>query len=182
MYKILVVCTANRCRSPMGEVLLHAALERRGISAIVRSAGFHESGIAADPYSRAAVTQRGLSLDSHRSSAMVRAVAEGADLILCMAAEHVQQVVATDPGAWSKTFTLREFVSRSETRRPEPDMSLPAWIVRLHDGRVARDLLRTGKGLDIADPIGQNRQRFERCCAEIESLCESAADLIALAN
>jgi hypothetical protein len=48
--RILVVCTANRCRSPVAEVLLWKALVVEGVPAVVRSAGFLEPGVPVDEF------------------------------------------------------------------------------------------------------------------------------------
>ena len=41
---VLLLCTANQCRSPMAEVLLRHHLAAAGIEATVSSAGLYEGG------------------------------------------------------------------------------------------------------------------------------------------
>ena len=47
--RVLVLCTANVCRSPVTAMLLDRALLNRGIDAVVESAGFLPGGEPACP-------------------------------------------------------------------------------------------------------------------------------------
>jgi Low molecular weight phosphotyrosine protein phosphatase len=44
---VLVVCTANVCRSPISAIMLDRVLLDRGLDAVVESAGFYEAGMPA---------------------------------------------------------------------------------------------------------------------------------------
>jgi protein-tyrosine phosphatase len=112
--RILVVCTGNICRSPMGEGLLREAIARdpnlrvRGIE--VRSAGIH--GWDAAPASALAVEvmrERGVEISGHRSQPMSEGLAAWADLILTMTAEQRGWILGAFPAADGKVMRLAEY-------------------------------------------------------------------------
>src|SRR5439155_17823810 len=64
---ILVVCTANRCRSPLAAALLRDEISRRGVAARVDSSGLLEAGHPATEETLDAASALGLDLEDHRS-------------------------------------------------------------------------------------------------------------------
>lgn len=91
---VVVVCTGNICRSPMGEAFLRAHLEDRGVTGIeVRSAGTHaQVGRGAMPDARAAVDKIRGDASDHVATMLDIGLAEEAGLILCAAHEHRDQI------------------------------------------------------------------------------------------
>ncbi len=92
---VLVVCSGNTCRSPMGSRLLARALARRVetvpgyLAPPVRSAGtFANHGAPASRGALEALAAMGLELDDHRSEPLAPALLERCDLVLCMTASH----------------------------------------------------------------------------------------------
>jgi len=87
---VVVVCTGNICRSPMGEAFLRAHLADRGVTDIeVSSAGTHaQTGRGAMPEARAAVDQIRGDASSHVAAPLDIGLAQEAGLILCAAHEH----------------------------------------------------------------------------------------------
>jgi protein-tyrosine phosphatase len=78
---IVIVCTANICRSPMGQGLL-AALQP-GLE--VSSAGLHAvDGLPPDPVAVAMLHEQGIEIAGHRSRRLSIATVAQADLILTM--------------------------------------------------------------------------------------------------
>ena len=65
---ILLVCTANLCRSPMAEGALRSMLARRGIRADIDSAGTHDYGEGLKPCSIAIETARRHGYDISRQT------------------------------------------------------------------------------------------------------------------
>ena len=61
---------------------------------------------------------------------------DGADLVLTMTREHLRHVVAMDPSAWPRTFTLKEFVRRAQSVAPATAGAggFPRWLDRAGDG------------------------------------------------
>jgi len=88
--RVLVVCTGNICRSPMGEVFLRQHLESRGASHVsVSSAGTHaQAGRAAMQAAVRAVASIRGDLTGHASRPLDIGLARDADLILCASREH----------------------------------------------------------------------------------------------
>ncbi|MCA9190245.1 MAG: Sua5/YciO/YrdC/YwlC family protein [Planctomycetales bacterium] len=102
---VLLVCTGNTCRSPMAEVLMRHALERRFGTAnfSVVSAGLSAfPGGAASPEAIAVMAQRNLNLRSHQSKSITERVVKFADLILTMTNSHRRAIVERMPDTVSR--------------------------------------------------------------------------------
>jgi protein-tyrosine phosphatase len=173
---ILVVCTANQCRSPMAEVLLQRRLRN---ATVVSAAALGRSGIAASEGAVRAMATFGLDLTSHRSRGLDDAEVVDADLVIGMARMHVREVVVRVPAALSKTFTLKEIVRLGEEHGPRRDgVDLGGWLASLWPSRRPSDLLGDDPADDIADPIGQRQGRYDACALELDDLVQR---LVALA-
>jgi len=176
--RILTLCTANQCRSPMVEVLLERALAARGVDAGVRSAGSMRGGVPASPGSVRAMARRGLVLDAHLSHQQTPSDVADADLVLCMARSHAREAVVAHPAAWSRTFTLKELVRRGEsTGARRPGQTLADWLAVLGEGRQRASLLSEDPADDVADPMGQPDRAYEATAEELEDLVERAVAL-----
>lgn len=103
-YRVTVVCHGNICRSPMGEVLLSAAVRRNQDLAqrvVVGSAGVsaEESGNPIDRRARKALAAAGITDDpaigqvvaNHRAS-RVRDEELASGLVLCMTTSQVREL------------------------------------------------------------------------------------------
>jgi protein-tyrosine phosphatase len=170
--RILIVCTANQCRSPIAEGLLRAELATRGIEASVDSAGLMPGGMPATTTALEVLAGRGIDLAAHRSRTLGDADVDlgGADLVLAMERRHAQEAALLVPDAKARTFTLVDLVRRAEAadaRRPEED--LRAWARRLAAGRTTSDFVGFGDD-SIADPIGQPRATYETTAALLDDL------------
>ena len=86
--RVLMVCTANICRSPMAESVLRAKLEQAGLAGqvAVDSAGTQGflRGSLADPRAVAQAAKRGYRLEGIRSRPVVAADFTRFDLLLAM--------------------------------------------------------------------------------------------------
>lgn len=176
--EIVLVCTANQCRSPMAGALLRRSLSARGADARVTTAGFRSGGVPAPEAARRVMARRGLSLDEHRSRRLDASTLARADLVVTMERRHVQEVAALDGGAWERTFTCTELVARAEqvgARRPEQD--LRSWVQGLSLGRRPAELLASGGPEDVPDPVGRSTRHFEAVAAQLEELVERLAAL-----
>ena len=178
---LLVLCTANQCRSPMAEVLLRRHLERAGVEATVSSAGLHEGGMPATEHGVATMAGRGLDLSAHRSRRFDDAMVRDADLVVAMARMHVREAAVIVPDALRKTFTLKELVQGAAIVGPRgPGVPFAEWLDRIADTRTPGALLGVGHNdqLDIADPVGLGREDYE---ATAELLDLLIAQLVGLA-
>src|SRR5919106_3228735 len=88
--KVLFVCTANVCRSPMAEAIFNALAEERGLAWRAESAG-----VAAlvdediTPNARTALEEVGIYANEHRARQVGEEMLEEADLVLGMGPRHV---------------------------------------------------------------------------------------------
>jgi protein-tyrosine phosphatase len=176
---VLVVCTANICRSPMGEAFLRASLAERSSSLTVTSAGFLEDGRRVDPLSAQAATSFGMDISAHRSARMSMEQLEAATVILCMTTEHRRKVVGFRTAFYAKTFTFQEFVRRSMELDPALRIhGLAHWLPLLHGDRTGRELLSDDAGISVADPYGQGASAHAVTATLLHDLCREVAELI----
>jgi protein-tyrosine phosphatase len=166
---LLVVCTANVCRSAVAERMLARELAGRrdvdGHEWIVRSAGTADLRAPMDRNTIAAAAAIGLDLGDHRARHLTKEIlaTDGADLVLTMTREHLRHVVGMDPSAWPRTFTLKEFARRADAIRPAAVESggVAEWLERVRADRRAADLMRPDPSDDIADPYGAPRREHD---------------------
>jgi protein-tyrosine phosphatase len=122
MKQVLVVCSANICRSPMVAGLLTQRLDTWGFGGevLVRSAGtYADPGHSAWGLVRELLSARGIDLSRHRSQAVSSEMVSVADLILVMEEGHRQSIFYLAPRALRKVFLLSELAGESE---PLPDV------------------------------------------------------------
>lgn len=164
-FAILVVCTANICRSPLAELLLASRLDLRRFE--VASAGVR--GWQSQPMDAAVQTQAvrlGLDPEPFRSRPLRAEHVAVADLVLTATREHRAGVLDLDPTALRRTFTLREF----------------ARLAPLLDGAELEDLTRAaaasralaGPDVDVPDPYRADQSMHRR----VAELIDEATDVI----
>lgn len=99
-YSVLMVCTANICRSPIAAGLLSQALNKAGIAKQVRvdSAGTHAlKGQCPDARGQKVARSMGAELKSMRARQFTQTDFEIHDLILCMDRKHHSALVEKCP-------------------------------------------------------------------------------------
>lgn len=169
---ILVVCTGNICRSPIAEGILRDELQRRlGDDAPeVISAGVSGwDGSPATPEAVVAANERGTDISGHVARRLSRRDVDRADLILCMAAEHREEVLRAVPRASERTFTLKELVRLLETRPAESGADL-TWTERVRAANQLRVSGFRGNPNDegISDPLGLPLESYRAVAWEID--------------
>src|SRR5690606_31899724 len=139
---VILVCTGNTCRSPMGEMLMKkivaeklgcpiAELEQRGI--VITSAGVAATpGCAASIEAVEVLQEQGLDISKHESQPLTDKLVRHADMILTMTSGHRNAILRRWPEASSRTFTLRV------------------------------------DGGDINDPIGGPKDLYRQCADQVE--------------
>jgi protein-tyrosine phosphatase len=181
MTSILVVCTGNICRSPIAEGFLRNALQRRfgDAAPAVSSAGTSGlEGSDAMPESVQAAYELGVDISGHRGRRLTAGMAEGSDLLLCMASNHSDMLTFEfDLGA--RAFTLKELVRLLESMPAVDAGGGPEGLVARvaeaqaarahHDGPASRDN-------DIADPLGQPIEAYRAIAWEIETWMNRLVD------
>lgn len=177
---ILTVCTGNMCRSPAAEALLSAALARRDVPAHVHSAGTRATLGPAAPEVVQLVEAHGASLDGFRSRQLTAEMVREADLVLCMAREHLREAVLASPESFERTFTLKEFVRRAAAVGVRsPEVPVREWLASVHGDREVAGLLGNDPVDDIVDPIGRRFDVFRDVVDEVATLVGDVTWLVA---
>lgn len=163
--RILVVCTANICRSVMAEAFLGSEARRRGLPAEVSSAGFLRNGEPASDAVTTVMGERGLDVTAHRSRITTPKILAAADLVVTMERRHGRDIGAMGRGCGVFTMTC----AARHLAAVDPAETDP--VNRLHRADAARvdgDLLGTGPD-EIDDPFGRsllvNRMTADRIAA-----------------
>ena len=105
---VLVICTANICRSPFGAYLLEDQLAATGLEPVdVRSAG--TEGMVGAQACPALWTETGTPIPAdHRARQVTTDMVAEADLVITLATDHRGYLAALAPESRNKTFTLAE--------------------------------------------------------------------------
>jgi protein-tyrosine-phosphatase len=122
MPTILIVCTANICRSPMAMVLLEKKIAEEQVpgSWTVRSAGtWGRDGHSASKHGSDLMTTWGMDLTNHSSRVVNREILSEADLILTMEGGHKEALRAEFVDLANRVYMLSEMVGYpAEIRDP----------------------------------------------------------------
>ncbi|MBN4044410.1 protein tyrosine phosphatase [Klebsiella michiganensis] len=112
---ILVVCTGNICRSPMGERFLRQLLPTKTIDSAGTGALI---GHAADESAIKIASLHGLSLEGHIAQQFTSVLSRKYDLILVMEKYHIEQIGRIAPEARGKTMLFGQWLGQREI--PDP--------------------------------------------------------------
>lgn len=112
MKRVLFICTANICRSPMAAGIFNALAEEQGLEASAESAGVSALvGEPAAPYAHRVTGELGINIDGHRARQVNQASLEDADLVLTMTSVH-RDLLHREFGSHSgKVYTLPEYAA-----------------------------------------------------------------------
>jgi protein-tyrosine phosphatase len=175
---IVVLCTANLCRSPMAAALLARRLAVLGVTVPVRSAGMIGTGDPPNPKVVSVMARYGIEIAPHRSRVARAADLVDASLVLAMARDSLRYAVTTEPGGWPRTFTLKEVVRRGKEIGPRlPDEAFADWLSRVHAGRERASLLGDSPEDDVADPAGGSLRGYADTASLLDRLVTELADL-----
>ncbi|HDH1455159.1 protein-tyrosine-phosphatase [Klebsiella quasipneumoniae] len=112
---ILVVCTGNICRSPIGERFLRRALPNKKIDSAGTGALID---IEADASAIRVAEKYGLSLEGHRGRQFTASLGRQYDLILVMEKSHLEQVGKIAPEVRGKTMLFGHWLNQRDI--PDP--------------------------------------------------------------
>lgn len=140
-HHILMICTANICRSPVAEALLRQRLSATGLSDWqVSSAGtWAEDGRAASHYSALLMAEKGQDLNQHRSRVVTGALLNEVDLVLCMESGHAEALRMEFPGDARKIYLLSEMSGHRYSIRDPYGGSLDEYRQMVRDVTAAID-------------------------------------------
>ena len=153
MFRILVVCTANICRSPATAAFLRVEVTEVVADGVVQvdSAGVAAvAGVSACDLSSALVTQAvasrhtggadpGTLLVDHRARGVTPALVQDADLVLALERFHRAELARLAATTRPKTFTLRQAAALSGVvGAPLAGQELPAGAPPMPHDAVAR--------------------------------------------
>ena len=176
MNAILLLCTANVCRSVMAQALLSARLGARGLPVPVSSAGLLAGGGRPPAEVITVMAARGLDVASHRSRTVTTADLAAAGLVIGLAREHARHAATLLPEVWPRVFTLRELVRRGgQAGARSSGEPLASWLARAADGRQRRDLLGSDPADDVPDPYGGPPQAYQETASLLDDLTRGLA-------
>lgn len=142
-FTIVVVCTANICRSPIAERLLRHSLDndawrlQRDVPIVVRSAGTRATDRPLPADTVGELVRLGLSTAQHTPVLLDASVLADADLVLGLTREHRRSIVRVAPRMATRSFTLVEYARIMNFIRTERATSIPPY-----DALAAGDFLR----------------------------------------
>ena len=176
MTGILLLCTANVCRSVMAQAMLSARLAARGVAVPVASAGLLGGGRPPPPEVVSVMAARGIDVAGHRSRIVTADDLAAADLILGLAREHVRHAAVLRPEAWPRAFTIRELLRRGrQAGARAPGEPLGHWLTRAADGRRRADLLGSHPADDVADPVGGPLRGYQATAVLLDRLTATSS-------
>ncbi|MFC2026311.1 low molecular weight protein arginine phosphatase, partial [Chloroflexota bacterium] len=109
MHSVLIVCTANICRSPMAMGLLLDKLNQKRDQWRVESAGVWAiDGLPAAEKTLFVLSERGIDIRNHRSRLITPEIIQKFNLILVMESNHKEALRLGFPELSSQIFLLTE--------------------------------------------------------------------------
>ncbi|WP_375499418.1 low molecular weight phosphatase family protein [uncultured Jatrophihabitans sp.] len=165
-FTVLLVCTANRYRSPVAEHLLRAELAARA-DWVIGSAGTQaREGEELDSRVAALVGVPSGDAGSWRSRRLTAQLVEQADLVLTAEEAHRQVVVQMWPRALHHTFALLSFARLAAQLPNESVASGHALIEAVNQARTHTQPPQAGAD-DIVDPVRHLRRKLPACAGQI---------------
>ncbi|MDH2424142.1 hypothetical protein [Sphaerisporangium sp. TRM90804] len=181
-FRVLFVCTANVCRSPMAERLARLMLGA-GSPVVTRSAGVSAlPGSPMTPDAARALARVGADPVGFCSRQLTATLVREADLVLTATRAHRAYAVGLHPPAAAATFTIAEFGALAA--------AVSGVWVALHRTPVARarvltDGVRALRGLipvdqpDLSDPYGGSSRLYRATLRRIDAAIAAPMRLVA---
>jgi protein-tyrosine phosphatase len=113
-----------------------------------------------------AARQLGVDISRHAARRLTDPMIAGTNLLLCMAAEHREEIEERVPDARDRTFTLKE-LTRLLERDPAP--ARPGRVARAARAREEGALSATDRfDLDVVDPLGMPLETYLAIAHELD--------------
>ncbi len=179
--RVLIVCTANQCRSPMAEFLLRRALGDRGLHWQVSSAGTRaRPGLQMYRDTQKVLGSYGIGVGDWYSRRVEPWMLDTSDLVLTATREHRSAIVAARPDVLGRTFPILQFVRLAGAARRAgrwtPADADPASLLTAVRA-VQGDIQVPPQDTDLGDPFGHRYRRFRLCADTIEHAIEELLEL-----
>lgn len=185
-FRVLFVCHANICRSPMAERLAELVFRRQfgphEGSIAFASAGTHaRPGQAMHPHSARVLHECGADDTGFASRTATTELISAAGLVLTASRIERAHCASLAPASVRRIMTLREFsrlaaaVDATELATPDPvGLRLRELI---DQALLARARVRAASAADdeLADPVNGPLEAFEECAAQIRVMLETIA-------
>lgn len=122
LFRVLMVCSGNTCRSPLAELALRAVLPAELAEWLdVASCGTGAAdGLPASDGARRLARAEGLSLEEHRSRRLSRPLIDEANLVLAMEPAHLDAVLHLDPSRAADVHLLTAYAAGASAREGAP--------------------------------------------------------------
>jgi protein-tyrosine-phosphatase len=174
--RVLFVCTANRCRSPIAEALLRQRLPSR-TRVEVMSAGLLPGGGRVPQDGLQRIRRFGIDLSGHVSRQVTPADVEAADLVLTMTRVQVRYFLERGEDNLAKCFTFKDFVRRGEVLHGL--RSLPELSRAVADGRGMSGIAGNSADDDVMDPMGRSGRVWTSVVRDLADLADRLALVLA---
>lgn len=116
MHSVLIICTANQCRSPMAMGILKSKVEQLPGEWTIESAGtWAAEGAPANQKTQQVMAELGLDIKDHRSRIITRGMLSSFNLILVMEPGHKESLQIEFPEVASRVYLLSEMVGLTFT-------------------------------------------------------------------
>ncbi len=175
MLQVLVICTANICRSPVGAQLIRDRAAGRSLAIDVDSAGFLEVGRPADPTMVSMARTRGVDVSTHRSQVVDETMVRRADVTVTMERRHARELVVLAPDVGHRVHTLLGLTDAGRTVPGHENLEL--WLRAVAEQRSAGDLMGDRGPDHIPDPYSRAKRHYRVC---LDTLDTAVADLVEL--
>ncbi|MEV0157275.1 low molecular weight phosphatase family protein [Micromonospora sp. NPDC050686] len=167
--RVLFVCHANLCRSPMAEYLAARLMEKLPVE--VSSVGTAAlEGRPMHPFAANVAAETGSDPNTFRSRRLSPRHLAEAGLVLTASRRHRSICVSLAPRALHRTFTVFQFARLAEEADRPVDVAaglLPA-VVRAAARVRGRLQPAAPEDDDIIDPVRGTPEDFRRCARQIE--------------
>ena len=167
---VLLVCTANLCRSPLAEHLARAGLAGCD-DVVVSSAGLVATeGTAMDPLAAVELRRRGLDPSAFRTRRLTADLVGTAHLVHVASRRQRAAVAELDPQAVLRTFTVPELARHALALQPADLPSAPTAerLLALVDvAGACRGTLPPVRPTDddVADPYRRGAAAMQECAS-----------------
>jgi protein-tyrosine-phosphatase len=142
MQTILIICTANQCRSPFAAAVLTAQIMRAGLDDRwqVESAGIWATpNLPPTDLAQRVAAKRGMAINGRRSQVVDESRVRSSSLIFVMTQNHREALAAEFPFVADRVHLLSEVINQS---------------------------------FDINDPAGGTEEDYEACFHDLQSILQ----------